>query len=155
METTTTISPYELERGKPLPRFKHGIVQGNLIVALAAYREKYSIVSELDIELNGQPSVPDVCVYPKREVNWTAEEDPITEPPLIAVEILSQSQSIDELMRKAEAYLAAGVGAVWVVVPSAQTVFALKPNAKIEAYTKGIITDDATGIEVNVNEIFR
>jgi hypothetical protein len=50
MEATTVISQYELERGKPVPRFKHGIVQGNLIVALAAYREKYSIVPEIDID---------------------------------------------------------------------------------------------------------
>ncbi len=64
-------------------------------------------------------------------------------------------KTVDELIRKAEGYLAAGVGAAWVVVPSAQTIFVLKPNAKIEPYAKGIIRDDATGIEVNVEEVFR
>jgi Uma2 family endonuclease len=155
MEATATISQYELERGKPVPRFKHGIVQGNLIVALAAYREKYSIVPEIDIELNGKPSVPDICIYHKRAVDWTAEEDPITEPPLIAVEIISQSQSIDELVRKGEGYLAAGVGAVWIVAPSLQTFFVMKANTKIEPYTRGTIKDDATGIEIRVDEIFQ
>lgn len=154
METTTAISQYELERGKPVPREKHSLVQLRLSMAFARH-EAYSVLPEIDVELNGKLSVPDICVYPKREVNWTAEENPITEPPLIVVEIISQSQSVDELIRKAEGYLAAGVGAAWVVVPSAQTIFVLKPNAKIEAYTKGVIKDDATGIEVNVDEIFR
>jgi Uma2 family endonuclease len=155
MESTTAISQYELERGKPVPRQKHAAVQGNLIMAFGSYRDKYSILPELDLELNGKPSVPDVCIYPKRPVDWSAEEAPVTEPPLIAIEIISQSQTVDELIRKAEGYLAAGVGAAWVVVPSAQTIFVLKPNAKIEPYAKGIITDDATGIEVNVEEVFR
>lgn len=150
-----TLSQYELERGKPVPRFTHGLVQGNLIVALSPYRDHYSIVPELDIELNGKLFVPDICLYPKREVNWTADEGPLTEPPLLSIEILSPSQSIDEIIRRAETYLAAGTKAAWVVVPSAQTIFVLKPHAKIEAYTTGIITDDATGIEVNVEDIFR
>ncbi|MDW8466689.1 MAG: Uma2 family endonuclease [Chloroherpetonaceae bacterium] len=122
---TQTISQYELERGKPVPRFKHALVQGNLIAALSSHRDRYSILPELDLELNGKPFVPDICVYPKRTVNWTAEEGPMTEPPLLSIEIISQSQTIDELIRRAEAYLAAGTKAAWVVVPSAQTIFVL------------------------------
>ncbi len=72
--------------------------------------------------------VPDVSVYRRlKDVNALRDEVKGTEPPLLAVEILSPTQPLDDLVRKAEAYLAAGVGACWLVQPSLQTVTVFRP----------------------------
>jgi Uma2 family endonuclease len=153
---TTTISQYELERGKPVPRFKHSRVQSNLIVALSTHQNQYDVLPELDVVLNGKPFVPDICVYPKGTPNWTGEEEPFREPPLIAIEIISPSQSLEHLLTRASEYLTAGAGAAWVVVPAVQTVYVMNaPNAKPRAFTDGTIKDERTGIEVNTKDVFR
>ena len=56
-------SEYEIERGKPLPSFNHGIIQANL-GAQFMKNEGYRVVSELTLELDEPPhAVPDLCVY--------------------------------------------------------------------------------------------
>ncbi|MCS7012438.1 MAG: hypothetical protein NZM05_02230, partial [Chloroherpetonaceae bacterium] len=67
---TLTISQYELERGKPVPRLRHSILQHRLDVAFARYDAQFSILPEIDLELGGKLFVPDVCVYPKQQVSW-------------------------------------------------------------------------------------
>ncbi len=155
-EIVETVSQYELERGKPVPRERHSLVQANIIGQLYTYRSQYTVLSEIDIVADGKPYTPDICLYPKRPINWTTEvEQPITDPPLIAVEIMSQTQTVEQLMKKANAYLNAGAGAAWVVIPSLQTLTVMKRNAKPDTHTRGIVKDDATGVEVNLDEIFR
>ena len=56
-------SEYEIERGKPLPSFNHGIIQANLGEQFMK-NEGYRVVSELTLELDEPPhAVPDLCVY--------------------------------------------------------------------------------------------
>jgi Uma2 family endonuclease len=155
MDSTHVVSQYELERGKPVPRLKHGIVQANLVALLYRYVKQFDIISELDINVNGKSYTPDVCVYPKFPRDWTAEEEPIAAAPLIAIEITSQSQSLDALIQKADVYLRAGTPTVWLVIPSLQTIFVLLPTTKPIAYTHGLLKDDATGIEISVDDVFR
>lgn len=153
---TTAISQYEIERRKPAPRYKRSRVQANLIGLLLACRERYDILPELDIELNGKPFVPDICVYPKGQPDWFGEEEPFRAPPLLAIEIISPSQSIEQLLSRANEYLSAGANAVWIVVPALQTLYALTaPNAKPIAFNSGIVRDEKTGIELSIEESFR
>jgi Uma2 family endonuclease len=148
------ISQYELERGKPAPRIKHSVVQGNLIGELLNYRDRYRVLPEVDVQLNGKIFVPDIALYPKQPVNWMSEEDPLHEAPLLAVEIISQSQTLEQLFAKADVYLNAGTTSVWVIVPAVQTVYVVKLNSKPEPYTTGILRDDPLGIEVQVDNLF-
>lgn len=155
METIETVSQYELERGKPVPRFKHSIVQARLVGQLLRHEDKYDVLSEIDVVMNSKPYTPDIYLYPKRPIDWAAEDEVMTAPPLIAVEILSGAQSLDDLVIKATASLKAGAGACWGIAPSMQTIFVMKSGVKTEAYTRGVLTDDATGVAVNVDEFFR
>lgn len=84
----------------------------------------YDILPELDLELNGKPFVPDSCVYPKGQPNWFGEEEPFRAPPLLAIEIISPSQSIEQLLSRACERLSAGANAVWSVVLALQTLYA-------------------------------
>lgn len=155
METAQAMSAYELERGKPMPSQNHAVVQSSIIAALVRDAEGYSILTEVSLDLDGNPFVPDVSIYPKLHLHPLQDEIKKTEPPVIVIEILSPTQPLDEVIKKAHAYLKGGVGASWLVQPALETITVLLPDEKPRFYTSGDVTDPATGITLNVEEIFR
>ncbi|HEX9734827.1 MAG TPA: Uma2 family endonuclease [Thermoanaerobaculia bacterium] len=160
MEAIQTVSRYEEERGKPMPSRNHALAQLHLSLAFARYMDRFSILPELSLELDGQPFVPDLSVYPKirlgtdAELGWSHDEVRKTEPPLLVVEILSPTQSVDELIRKAEAYLDAGVKSCWIVQPSLKTISVVEAGKPPLTFTGGELTDPATAITVRVEDVF-
>jgi len=154
MEAVQTLSEYEVERGKPMPSLNHSAVQTSLIVAFSRHLEKYSILSELSLELDGTPYVPDISVYPRISVDWQHDHVKQTDPPLTVVEILSPTQSLDALIRKAEAYFEAGVRSCWIVQPVVESIVVLEPRKKLKVHASGEVVDPPTGITVKIEEIF-
>jgi Uma2 family endonuclease len=155
MTTTETLSPYELERGKPMPSFNHSIVQLNLGALLKNnYGSAFTIASELMIELNGKDYVPDISVYPKREPNWQKDEVRMLTPPLIAIQIASPSQGLDTFESKLEVYFKAGIKSFWLVQPFTESLTIFLPNQKPKVFTTGDATDETTGITISVSAIF-
>jgi Uma2 family endonuclease len=154
MQVAATMTSYEEERGKPVPSKNHAIVQSYLILALMQHRDKFTILSELSLELNGEPFVPDISVFSKLSIDWHNDEVKLTDPPSLAIEILSPTQAVDDLVKKADTYFAAGVESCWIVQPSLETIVVLTPNAKPEFHSTGLVVDPATKIEVSVTDIF-
>lgn len=155
METTLATN-YEAERGKPMPSKNHGIVQSGLIFALMKdHRDEVTIISELTLDLDGHHLVPDVSVFPKLPVDWHNDEVKLTEPPAWVIEILSPTQALDDLVRKADIYFAAGVRSCWIIQPALKLVVALSPDKDPEFHGSGTVREPATGIEIPVAEIFR
>ncbi len=158
METTKdhpdTRTDYEKERNKPLPSRNHGYVQFLLSGTLHAYRDQYTIASEVTLKLDTLQVTPDLCVYPKMEVNFQEDVVRMTEPPLLAVEILSPSQSTQDVVDKINDMLDAGVQSCWLVQPATETVSIFMSGEKPATVSTGTITDPATDIEVEIDEIF-
>jgi Uma2 family endonuclease len=50
-------------------------------------------------------------------------------PPILAIEILSPSDTIEDITEKVEDYLAAGVALVWIISPKFRTVEVHRPDA--------------------------
>ena len=117
------LSAYELERNKPMPSLNHSIIQANLIIELASFRNKYNIASELSLDLSDWPSVPDVSIFPKKEIDLKNDVIAMKEPPLGVIEILSPSQSLSELTSKASGYFAHGVRSCWIVLPTLANIY--------------------------------
>ncbi len=149
------LSEYEIERGKPLPSRNHALVQSSMIVAFMHYAEEYSILPEFSLELDGNPFVPDISVYRRLRADPLRDEIKGMEPPLMAVEILSPTQPLDDLVQKASAYLEAGVQSCWLVQPSLQTITLFLPDHKPRTYTEGEVNDPATEIMVRLEDVFR
>ena len=154
MQTVEALSDYERERGKPTPSKNHSFVQFRLIVALSRYSPDFSILPELSLELGGRTLVPDVSVFPKRSPDWLHDQIRVEEAPLLAIEILSPRQAMQDLAEKFAAYFAAGVKTCWLVQPMLKTIAVFAPEADVRVYTGGIIEDAETGIEVALEEIF-
>ena len=154
METTVTIqSDYETTHGKPMPTTNHAFAQLQLIKVFLPYEKQFTIFPELSLEINGKHVVPDLSIYPKMEIDWRHDVTRRKDPPLLAIEILSPSQGMEELMEKARAYFEAGVAACWIVQPYLKTIAVLTPD-ETKVYSEGTIVDAGTGIQIQVNQVF-
>jgi Uma2 family endonuclease len=135
------------------PSINHSGVQVALSAALFNLKQ-YSVFAELSIEIEGKEYVPDICVYSKREIDFIHDIFRMTEMPLLAIEILSSSQIIQDLTEKIEIYLKAGVQSCWLVIPTTRTVTIYSHSKKFESYSKGQVRDETLQISLELNEIF-
>jgi len=119
-ETTKELSNYELERGKPMPSFIHGITQANILVALSQYTE-FTIGSEITLDLQPK-ATPDILIFKKRKINFQRDEKRVSEMPLTVIEILSGTQGMDNFDEKLQRYFNAGIQSVWLVQPFIKTI---------------------------------
>jgi Uma2 family endonuclease len=156
METTQTRpqTDYERERGKPLPSFQHSRIQTRLSAALFQHEPDVLVFNELTIELDGYRITPDLCVLPPMDVEPTSDINPVTEPPLIAIEISSPSQPLRELVDKAKELIDRGVHTCWIIEPAIRTVTVLDSDVTLTTITEGIVEDANTGIRVSLDDIF-
>ncbi len=158
METLVALPPYDYEtdRRKPMPSKNHAIIQTNFTgILYAGYRKQYRIVTEVRIDIDGSDYTPDLCVYPQLPFDSRHDEIRMTELPITAVEILSPTQSVEELVAKFEVYFKAGVRSGWLVQPALQTVFLLTPDHKIAVFHDEPFLDPATGIGLDLTEVFQ
>ncbi|MBI3958930.1 MAG: Uma2 family endonuclease [Chloroflexi bacterium] len=149
------VSEYEQEWGKPMPSLNHSLAQSALIVELSRkYGDEYTILSELTLEMY-PAATPDVAIYPRLSPNWLRDEIRKTQPPLLVVEIISPSQSVDELIPKIERYFEMGVRSCWLVQPPLQQIAVFTPEMQPEVFTRGPVQDPASGFSVNIEDIFK
>ncbi|MCY7358465.1 MAG: Uma2 family endonuclease [Rudanella sp.] len=134
----------------------HSDLQTRLgFLLMSAYRQKYSIYTELDFDFASGKTRPDLCIMPKRKANWLADEIVMQDVPFTTIEILSPEQSLNSLTERIyKKHFPAGVKTVWLVVPTVQTVSILLPDRKQVNFSQGIITDPVTNIQLNLNDIF-
>jgi Uma2 family endonuclease len=162
METPTKLSPAEVEYrethdDKPMPSVNHSGVQLRIGAALLLQSEEHTPFSELSLDLNGWRTTPDLSVYPKMELDFENDRVRMTEPPLLAVEIQSPTQSTEPLVKQARMLLAAGVRSVWLVQPAVQTVTRYAEGAPPHVVTlaDGTLDDPATGFTLDLAALFR
>lgn len=136
-----------------MPGFDHARTQSRLIRQLEK-DASHEALSELNLDLGGWRCVPDLSVYPVSATNAFHGKIWVTVPPVIAVEIFSPSQTLEEMTTKVDKLLAAGVPSVWLVIPSVQVITIYQKGNHLMSATSGILTDPVTGISVNVDEVF-
>jgi len=93
--------------------------------------------------------VPDVCVL---RVGAPAE-DILTQPPLIAIEILSPEDTMRRAAKKAVEYREFGIEHVWVIDPSARVAYR-GADSGLERVPSGELTVPDTPIVVRIAELF-
>ncbi len=125
---------YELLDGvllvTPQPTQAHQVIAGRLHQALAQYLHPAGlarIVSPGEIELRPRTLLdPDILVYPASyplRARWTQIRGW-----WLAVEVLSRSSRVYDRDFKRDAYLALGVGEVWLVDPRDRVVLISRPD---------------------------
>ncbi len=158
--TTATIasipSEYEIERNKPMPSLNHGILQANLGAEIRIhYKKRYSVVSELSLDLSDWDSVPDLSIYPKLKFDSQNDVVSMTEPPLGTVEIISPTQSINELKAKANKYFLHGVKSCWIVVPVLENIYVFSSPTEYQIFrAHETLRDEVLDISISLKEVF-
>ena len=152
------ISDYELERGKSIPSLQHALIQGNLLMQLGVEAmSEYIALPELHLALDDRNAVPDVSIFRRSDLDLTVEQITVATRPLTAIEILSPTQAIAELLAKAGRYFAAGVQSYWLVVPDLRAVAvfnASEPKKYKYFYNGQNLLDPVTGADLPVSLLF-
>lgn len=152
---TVEISEYEFERGKPMPSLQHAGIQSNILVQLhLKYSTEYQILSESNIELNGELFVPDLSIFKKFNINYNEVNIRYNKPPLLAIEILSPTQSVVDLIVKMKKMIDNGVKSYWLVEPSTKTIFVFNHKKEQTTFISGLIIDKELDISIDMSEIF-
>lgn len=152
--TQPETSEYERERGKPVPSLNHGYLQAALTSALFAYSGTYTITSEVTLELDDGDVTPDICLFEPQPITFDQDVTRMSEPPLLAVEIASPSQSTSDIVTKINRMLDAGVRSCWLVQPAMQTITVYVDGERPRTYDSGTLTDPNLDVEVDVRSLF-
>lgn len=100
----------------------------------------------------------DVAFFSQDVLDAQDEESPyLVGPPVLAVEILSPSDTVEDMHRKVKAYLQAGVKVVWIVDPYDRTVTVYRPQTPPTMFAEGQdLNDDPNlpGLTVSIDEVF-
>lgn len=115
---------------KPMPRWGHGSLAVRLGAAMnevgfSAVEARAIIPASRDLEASAP--LPDVAFY---RDNPPADDEWMSRPPHVAIEILSLGQSRTEMRTKVEVYLRFGVESVWVLDPERHTVDVYEAGAR-------------------------
>ena len=104
----------------------------------------------LDIE---KGITPDISVYPTAKVqpNFRRDVTRYAEMPILAIEVISASQNIQDLLIKADLLVGNGVKAVWTIEPFTNTIFVTTKDSE-EKFTNQEI--ESEGINVDFRKIF-
>lgn len=138
---------------KMSPSIYHSAIVINIGGELVKQKE-FRAHSELTITIDGDDHQPDISVYKRKKLNFISEEDQVRteEMPLVAIEIVSPNQTMNDLIKKTNFYLQSGIQSVWIVHPQTHSI-TVRTKDSAEIYHKGILKD-VTGVRVDLGIIF-
>jgi Uma2 family endonuclease len=157
-------------REKPMTRRNqwHSTVEARLAYLLGRWLDAHPLPGsrvtsgEAGFRLRKVPDTTvgiDVAFVPAEVVANTPKSAAFFEgAPVLAVEILSPSDTHQDITEKVEIYKAAGVALIWIVDPDLQTVLVVRPDKKPELFNleQDLSGEPALpGFRVPVAEIFR
>lgn len=156
MTPEVALSEYEIERNKPMPSLNHSIIESNLNFLLNLhYRDRYRIASELSLDLADWPSVPDISILPKMEIDLKNDITALSEPPLVVIEIISPSQSLNDLVIKADKYFEHGVKSCWLVLPTLGNIYVFSTPDSYQIFRKNeVLTDPVLDVNLPLDQVF-
>jgi Uma2 family endonuclease len=136
---------YELIEGRlttlPPPKRPHSRVSKRLFLLLHSQESKGVIVAyyETGFKLSNDPPTwlqPDVSLVTQKRDREGAREDYFSGAPDLAVEVVSPSDTAEDLNRRVHLFLKEGSRAVWVIYPDNQSVVVYRPDGT--GHTLGI-----------------
>jgi len=162
-EPALEFAPDGMVTQKVSPKGKHSSLQGEFIELIHRFARPGRLARafpELRTVFGGAAYVPDVAVYRWERISPTAEgevPDDFTEPPDIAVEIISPEQTVTTLVRKCIWYVEHGVILALLVDPVDRSVLLFRANALPRALRSADPIDLAEvlpGFEATVDQLF-
>ena len=151
MMTEEAIELEQEEETKEMPSFNHSYICLQTILQL---NQNPDIIPLPELTLDVDKGLtPDISVFPKEKIKPNFFEDITKYPemPTLAIEIISASQNIQDLLSKAKLLVRNGVKAVWTVEPFTNTVFVTDKIGEKRLHNQLI---ESEGITVDFRQIF-
>ena len=130
---------HELNKGELVsvgpPKLRHSLTAHKIQAELSNFAQARGlgmVLLETAYLLSTDPPtvrIPDVSFITSERLRGLSLDDYVPGAPALAVEIVSPSDSAEELLQKAEQYLAAGSHRVWLVYPQARKVHVYRTAA--------------------------
>jgi Uma2 family endonuclease len=130
---------YEVSEGELIvmapPKSRHSLVASRIFeLLLDGIRQirRGRVVAEAGYILSREPLTvrqPDISVLLNERIKATDEDGYFEGAPELAVEVVSPSDSAQDLETKVEQYLRHGAKTVWIVYPKQKRVHIFSPNA--------------------------
>jgi Uma2 family endonuclease len=118
---------YELDEGEllmePSPALRHNLVRQRIAMKLIQFVESGNlgiVVEEMDFRLSPDTvRNPDVAFITQEHLKKIdLDRSPVDGAPALAIEVISPSNSAQDMAKKTQQYLASGCRTVWIVYPS-------------------------------------
>ncbi len=139
------------EEEKEMPSFNHSFICAEILEQL--YENKsIKALPELTLDID-KGITPDISVYPKEKISPDFLHDfpKYPEMPILAIEVISASQNIQDLIEKSRLLVANNIKAVWTIEPYTNTIFVTTKNGIEKLQNQTIETED---IKVDFKKIF-
>ena len=140
------------QHGAKLPSLNHSYLCVEILRQLLQ-QNTLQPLTELTLDV-GKGLTPDICIYPKAHIqpNFLRDVTRVREMPDVAIEILSASQNIQEILEKAATLVAAGVKAVWTIEPYGRTIFVTTQEGEQVHHDQRL---ESEGITVDFSQVFQ
>ena len=148
LENTEVVTQAQAEE---MPSLNHSYICAQLMRQLLQ-DETIQPFPELTLDIeNGL--TPDISIFPKGQIYPDFFEDVLKakQLPILAIEVISPSQSIQAILEKAELLVKAGIKTVWVVEPYGKSLFVISNEGK-KLFHEEMVESD--GIRVDFAKVF-
>ncbi len=134
----------------------HSFLQSVLVAELFNL-ERFTVYTELSMEIDGKEYKPDLALYPPEQDVKDFLEDILrmTDMPLCAIEILSPRQFMESLLDKFKVYFNAGVQSCWLVIPHTRMVLVYADLKTVKPFNEGDVVDEKLDIHLPLARVFR
>jgi Uma2 family endonuclease len=141
----------EFPEEQEMPSFNHSYICNRILRQLFE-NPKIDALPELTLNID-KGITPDISVYPSEKIkaNFLKDFPKYSEMPILAIEVISASQNIQDLLEKAEMLISNGIKSVWTVEPFTNTIFVTDSKGTKKASLQII---ESEGITVDFQKIF-
>ncbi|MBI5472850.1 MAG: Uma2 family endonuclease [Ignavibacteriae bacterium] len=94
---------------------KHGMTQGDTIAEIRKRRKSGRVIAECSIQTSDGVKVADVAWASDEFLKKFGDETPYPQSPELCIEIISPSNSKEEIAQKIDLYFARGAAEVWTI----------------------------------------
>jgi Uma2 family endonuclease len=148
LEKIQAIEPEQVEE---MPSLNHSYICAQLMRQLLPNQNIQPLPElALDIE-NGL--TPDISVFQKEKIQPDFLEDilKVKEKPILAIEVISSSQSIQSILEKSKRLVQSGIKTVWTVEPYGKSIFVINAQGKTLFHEEIV---ESEGIKVDFSKVF-
>ncbi len=139
------------KEGLKMPSLNHSYLCSRILHQLFE-NSSIEALTELTIDIDNGIT-PDICIYPSETIqpDFSRDVTKMQQMPVVAIEIISASQNIQDILEKAERMIKAGIKAVWTVEPYTRTIFTTTEKGEEILHSQSVKSED---VEVDFKKIF-